>query len=66
VLIHSAAGATRQLAVQLAHMISAEVFATVRSADKKQILHQIYDTPAHVFYSRSLTIIVGALSITKG
>jgi len=54
VLIHGAAGAVGQAAVCLAHMVGAEVFATVSSAEKKDLLMREYGLPSdHVFYSRS-------------
>ncbi|KAK8041286.1 hypothetical protein PG994_014293 [Apiospora phragmitis] len=54
ILIHSAAGATGQLAIQLAQRVGAEVFATVGYDVKKQLLIDQYGIPAdHIFYSRS-------------
>lgn len=53
ILIHSAAGATGQLAVQVAQMLGAEVFATVGYQDKKQLLMDSYGIPEdHIFHSR--------------
>jgi acyl transferase domain-containing protein/NADPH:quinone reductase-like Zn-dependent oxidoreductase len=67
VLIHSAAGATGQLAVQLALKIGAEIFATVSSAEKKQMLHRTYGIPAdHIFYSRKSSFAECVLRMTKG
>lgn len=52
VLIHSAAGATGQMAVWVAKMIAAEIFATVRFDEKKQFLVDTFGIPAdHIFYS---------------
>ncbi|KAK7972306.1 hypothetical protein PG988_006440 [Apiospora saccharicola] len=54
ILIHSAAGATGQLAIQVSQMVGAEVFATVGSDVKKQLLMDLYGIPAdHILYSRS-------------
>ncbi|KAJ2994317.1 hypothetical protein NUW58_g1586 [Xylaria curta] len=54
ILIHSASGATGQLAIQIAQRAGAEVFATVGYNDKKQLLINQYGIPAdHIFYSRS-------------
>ncbi|KAK8102255.1 hypothetical protein PG984_015401 [Apiospora sp. TS-2023a] len=54
ILIHSAAGATGQLAIQVSQMVGAEVFATVGSDVKKQQLMDLYGIPAdHILYSRS-------------
>ena len=54
VLIHAAAGAVGQAAICIAQMIGAEVFATVGSAQKKELLLNEYGLPEdHVFYSRN-------------
>lgn len=69
ILIHSAAGATGQLAVQVAQMLGAEVFATVGYADKKQLLMNDYGIPEdHIFYSRSnnATFAQGVMRKTDG
>ena len=53
VLIHSAAGGTGQAAIQIAQLIGCEVFATVSSKEKLQLLTEAYHIPAdHIFYSR--------------
>ncbi|PHH89077.1 hypothetical protein CDD83_6687 [Cordyceps sp. RAO-2017] len=53
ILIHAASGGVGQAAIQLAHAIGAEVYATVGSAEKKKLLTQTYGIPEdHVFYSR--------------
>ena len=41
VLVHSGAGATGQLAIQLAQHLQAEIYTTVGSEDKKQLIMQI-------------------------
>lgn len=43
VLIHAAAGGVGQAAIQLAHMVGAEVFATVGSPDKKKWIMEQYE-----------------------
>ncbi|KAK8037713.1 hypothetical protein PG991_001059 [Apiospora marii] len=54
ILIHSAAGATGQLAIQVSQLVGAEVFATVGSDVKKQLLIDLYGIPGdHILYSRS-------------
>ncbi|KAK3303121.1 polyketide synthase [Chaetomium strumarium] len=54
VLIHSAAGAVGQAGICLAQMVGAEVYATVGSAEKKELLMKEFGLPEHhVFYSRS-------------
>ncbi|KAK8066687.1 hypothetical protein PG997_013434 [Apiospora hydei] len=45
VLIHAAAGAVGQAAIQLANLVGAEIFATVSSAGKKQLLAEQYGIP---------------------
>ncbi|KAK4498331.1 hypothetical protein PRZ48_010989 [Zasmidium cellare] len=56
VLIHAAAGGVGQAAIQLAQMIRADVYATVGSEEKRKILHDEYNVPAHrIFYSRDTT-----------
>ncbi|KAI3324313.1 hypothetical protein HD806DRAFT_534627 [Xylariaceae sp. AK1471] len=53
VLIHSAAGATGQAAIQVSKMLGAEGFATVDHKYKKDLLMDYYDVPEdHIFYSR--------------
>jgi NADPH:quinone reductase-like Zn-dependent oxidoreductase len=67
VLIHSAAGATGQLAVQIAQNIGAEVFATVSSNEKKEMLQNTYGIPEdHIFYSRNTSFSQGILRMTNG
>ena len=67
ILVHSAAGATGQLAVSLAQMIGAEVFATVSMDEKKQMLMDTYGIPAdHIFYSRNTSFAQGVMRITNG
>ncbi|PNY26863.1 Polyketide synthase [Tolypocladium capitatum] len=53
ILIHAASGGVGQAAIQLAQMIGAEIYATVGSAEKKQLLVHTYGIPeSHIFYSR--------------
>ena len=67
ILIHAAAGATGQVAVQIAKMIGAEIFATVGYDHKKQLLMDEYGIPAsHIFYSRDLSFAQGIMRITQG
>jgi NADPH:quinone reductase-like Zn-dependent oxidoreductase len=54
VLVHSAAGAVGQAAISVAQMIGSEVFATVGSTEKKELLMREYQLPENrIFYSRS-------------
>lgn len=67
VLIHSASGGTGQLALQVAQVIGAEVFATVGYDHKKQLLMDEYGVPAdHIFYSRDTSFARGIMRITNG
>ncbi|ORY57229.1 uncharacterized protein BCR38DRAFT_461375 [Pseudomassariella vexata] len=54
ILIHSAAGGVGQAAVQLAQLYEAEVFVTVGSEDKRQLMLDEYHIPStHIFSSRN-------------
>jgi NADPH:quinone reductase-like Zn-dependent oxidoreductase len=67
ILIHSAAGGTGQLAVQIAKMVGAEIFVTVGYEHKKKLLMEEYGIPAdHIFYSRDLSFAQGVMRVTKG
>lgn len=67
ILIHAAAGGTGQACVQVAHLMGAEVFATVGSMDKKRILIQRYGIEEdHIFYSRDVSFAKGVKRMTKG
>lgn len=67
VLIHSASGGTGQVAVQVAQMVGAEVFATVGYDHKKQLLMDEYGIPAdHIFYSRDTSFARGVMRVTDG
>jgi acyl transferase domain-containing protein/NADPH:quinone reductase-like Zn-dependent oxidoreductase/ubiquinone/menaquinone biosynthesis C-methylase UbiE len=67
VLIHAAAGGTGQAAVQVAQHVGAEIFATVGSIDKKNLLMEQYAIPAdHIFYSRDASFADAIRRITQG
>jgi NADPH:quinone reductase-like Zn-dependent oxidoreductase len=67
ILIHSASGGTGQVALQIAQMVGAEVFATVGFEHKKQLLMDEYGVPAdHIFYSRDTSFAQGIMRITNG
>lgn len=53
ILIHAGAGGTGQAAIQVSQYCGAEVFATVSSEAKKQVLMGEYGIPEdHIYYSR--------------
>lgn len=54
VLIHAAAGAVGQAAINIAQMIGARIYATVGSLEKKEFLVKEYNLAEdHIFYSRN-------------
>jgi NADPH:quinone reductase-like Zn-dependent oxidoreductase len=65
VLIHAAAGGLGQIAIQMAQNIGAEVFATVGSIAKKELIMDKYGIPEdHIFNSRDLTFAKGVMRMT--
>lgn len=67
ILIHSAAGATGQMAIGVAKMLGAEIFATVGFPDKKKYLMEQFGIPEdHVFYSRDTSFAGGVKRMTAG
>ena len=67
ILILSAAGAIGQCAIQLAKTRGAEIFVTVSSEAKKQMLQDAYGIlEDHIFYSRNPHFAETANSLTGG
>ncbi|KAI2626768.1 KR-domain-containing protein [Hypoxylon sp. NC1633] len=67
VLIHAASGATGQLAIQVAKMVGAEIFATVGFNHKKQLLKDTYGIPDdHILFSRNTSFARGVMRMTNG
>ncbi|KAI1255544.1 hypothetical protein MGN70_003610 [Eutypa lata] len=67
ILIHSATGATGQMAIWVAKMVGAEIFATVGLDSKRQLLMDNFGLPYdHIFYSRNTTFAEGIMRVTKG
>ncbi|CAG8957353.1 hypothetical protein HYFRA_00010779 [Hymenoscyphus fraxineus] len=67
ILIHSAAGGTGQVAVQIAQHLEAEVYATVGTEDKKKLLMERYEiSEDHIFSSRDVKFAQGIKAMTKG
>ncbi|KAI0451923.1 hypothetical protein F5B21DRAFT_485082 [Xylaria acuta] len=60
ILIHSAAGGTGQMAIQIAQNLGAEVFVTVGSDEKKQLITTKFGiSKTHIFYSRDTSFALG-------
>ncbi|KAL9073303.1 MAG: hypothetical protein Q9157_004798 [Trypethelium eluteriae] len=54
ILIHSGAGGTGQMAIQIAQAIGANLFVTVGSQEKQKLVTELYGIPENrVFYSRN-------------
>ncbi|KAI1483080.1 putative polyketide synthase [Daldinia eschscholtzii] len=67
VLIHSAAGGFGQASIALAQHFGAEVFATVSSREKKQLLIDTYGVPEdHIFNSRDTSFAQAIKRRTNG
>jgi NADPH:quinone reductase-like Zn-dependent oxidoreductase len=67
ILIHAGAGATGQMAIQMARHIGAEVFTTVGSERKRDLLEVAYHIPAsHIFHSRNASFIHAIKRMTNG
>ncbi|TVY81127.1 Ochratoxin highly reducing polyketide synthase [Lachnellula suecica] len=65
VLIHSAAGGVGQAAIQLSKLARAEIFATVSTAEKKELLMSQYGIPQdHIYSSRDSVFVEGIMSLT--
>ncbi|KAM5486920.1 Type I Iterative PKS [Microsporum audouinii] len=67
VLIHAAAGGVGQACIQLAQLRGAEVYATVGSIQKAELLQEAYGIHRdHIFSSRDLTFAKGIKRMTQG
>jgi len=64
VLIHAASGGVGQAAIQIAHAIGAEVYATAGSEEKRQLVRAL--GVEHVFDSRSLRFAEEIREVTRG
>lgn len=66
ILIHAAAGGVGQAAIMLAQNVKAEVFATVGSLDKKNLIMQIYGIPEdHISSSRDASFQQELMTMTN-
>ncbi|KAG8159880.1 hypothetical protein KVR01_010517 [Diaporthe batatas] len=67
ILIHAAAGGVGQAAIILAQQIGAEVFATVGSDEKRQLVREQYGIAEdHIFSSRDTSFARGVVRATGG
>ncbi|KNG81069.1 putative polyketide synthase [Aspergillus nomiae NRRL 13137] len=67
ILIHSGAGGTGQAAIQIAQYLGAEIYTTVGSEAKKQLLIDTYGIPEnHIFSSRSTGFAKAVMRRTAG
>jgi thioester reductase-like protein len=64
ILIHAGTGGVGQAAIQIAHDMGLEVFATAGSKDKQQLLHDL--GVQHVMNSRTLDFVDDIRRITDG
>lgn len=66
VLVHAGAGGTGQAMIQIAMMMGAEVFVTVGSTAKKQLLIDRYGIPGdHILYSRDSSFATNIMRMTN-
>jgi len=69
ILIHAAAGSTGQMAVKIARYLGAEVFVTVGTDTKRQLLMETKSLnipESHIFYSRNTDFADGIKRATNG
>lgn len=67
ILVHSGAGGTGQLFVSVAQMLGAEVYATVGSFEKKELLMKEFNLPEnHILYSRDASFARAVDRLTSG
>jgi acyl transferase domain-containing protein/NADPH:quinone reductase-like Zn-dependent oxidoreductase/ubiquinone/menaquinone biosynthesis C-methylase UbiE len=67
ILIHSAAGGTGQMALQLAVSLGADVYVTVGTEEKRALMRDVYGLPEHrIFYSRDTSFARDVYRTTNG
>lgn len=67
ILIHAAAGGVGQAAIMLAQLVGAEIYATVGSKEKAQLLMDTYGIPEdHIFTSRNASFATDVMAATNG
>ena len=65
ILIHSAAGGTGQMAIEIGKLVGAEIFCTVGSPEKKEMLMEKGISPDHIFFSRNTTFAQSIRHVTN-
>ncbi|KAI0107024.1 hypothetical protein GGR51DRAFT_559712 [Nemania sp. FL0031] len=67
ILIHAAAGAVAQTAIQVAKSVGADIFVTVSSVEKRTLIMQRFGIPRdRIFYSRNLSFGRKIMNATNG
>jgi len=67
ILVHAAAGGVGQAAIQIASYLEMEIFATVSSEAKRNLIREEYGVPEdHIFNSRDLSFVKGIKRMTGG
>jgi NADPH:quinone reductase-like Zn-dependent oxidoreductase len=67
VLIHAAAGGVGQAAIMIAKHLGLEIYATVGTPEKRELVMTKYDIPDdHIFSSRDTSFAAGVLAATNG
>ncbi|KAJ4300383.1 hypothetical protein N0V88_003057 [Collariella sp. IMI 366227] len=67
ILIHAGSGGVGQAAIMLAQHVGAEIFVTVGSQRKRELVMETYNIPeTHIFSTRSTTFKDGVLRLTGG
>ena len=67
VLIHSAAGGVGQAAITLAQLVGADIYLTVSTEEKKNLLMETYGIPSDRFFSsRNPSFAMGIKRMTQG
>lgn len=66
VLVHAATGGLGQALIELCQVIGAEIYATVGTQEKKDLLIELFGLPEdHIFYSRDGSFAKGVMRMTN-
>nr|QTE76000.1 ScyPKS [Scytalidium album] len=67
ILVHAATGGLGQAIIELCQLIGAEIYATVGTKEKKELLMDLFKIPEdHIFYSRDGSFAKGIMRMTGG